>query len=373
MKLILSISALLFLWSCRKDPGIITPLPEMDSLAPMLPETMYDYESILYPSHIANDPVLAPIFNLNSANPVTNEGATLGRVLFYDKNLSFNNAVSCASCHHQEHAFSDTAIFSKGFQGDLTGRNAMAIYNVNINSTFFWDSRAATIEEQALMPVQHPFEMGMTLDQLEVKLTALSYYKTLFETAFGSTEITSTRIALALGQFMKAMRSFRSKYDQGVENNFASFTPQEMQGHEIFTSEAARCSNCHNSQNFGGITQRNNGLDAVFSDEGIGALTGNSSDIGKFKSTSLRNIELTAPYMHDGRFKTLEDVVDYYSADINAHPNLDDLLTTNMTVGGPPLQLDFTKSERAALVAFLKTLTDYEFINDIRYSNPFMH
>lgn len=373
MNKLISILLLVVLSGCRKDSDHISDFPTLDTTqsgelyAPDL-ITGYDYEGILYPAHFLNDPVLDP---LSDYNQVTDEGATLGRVLFYDKNLSYNNTISCSSCHHQSKGFSDSVAFSVGFLGELTGRNSMAISNVDYNKGFFWDTRATTIEQQTLMPIQHPVEMGMQLPWLEIKLSGIWYYRNLFIAAFGSPEITSEKISLAIGQFLKSMRSYQSKYDQGVESNFANFTAQELMGYQIYTSEAARCSNCHTTQNFGGLVNRNNGVDSVYSDIGLAEFTYDDSDIGKFKAVSLRNIELTAPYMHDGRFQTLEEVIAFYSEEINPHFNLDDLLAEGFVTGGIPLQLNFTKSQQDALVAFLKSLTDYEFISDPRYSNPF--
>lgn len=373
----------LLLIACRKDPGIIVDLPPVVDTVdlngnpvpylPSLPDTLYDYEHIDYPSHMTNDPILNLTNGFNNGDYITNEGATLGRVLFYDKNLSANNTISCSSCHHQEKAFSDGMTFSAGFEGGLTGRNSMAISNVNYNRRFFWDTRATFIEDQALMPIQHPIEMGMNLPDLEIKLALLSYYPALFNAAFGSTEITSEKVALALGMFMKSMRSFRSKYDQGVENNFADFSADEYAGKEMFFSGDFKCNNCHISQNFGGTERHNNGLDAVYTDWGYANVTGDSSDIGRFKNPSLRNVELTAPYMHDGRFATLEEVIDFYSNGVQPHPNLDDRITSDMTTGGTPIHFNFTPEEKTALIAFLKTLTDYAYIADPKYSNPFPH
>jgi len=372
---------LVFFLSCRKDPGLITPLPPVldsipdgDSLIPYqpnLPDTLYDYENIDYPDYMLNDPQLNLINNFNDGNNITNEGATLGRVLFYDKNLSANNTIACASCHHQNKAFSDGLAYSQGFEGGLTGRNAMAISNANYNRRFFWDTRANFIEQQALMPIQHPIEMGMELTNLEQKLTALDYYAPLFEAAFGSVTVTSDRIAIALGMFMKAMRSFNSKYDQGVPLAFSNFSTQELEGKDLFLGGTIKCNQCHTTQNFGGTERQNNGLDAYFTDIGVAAITDNEEDIGKFKTPSLRNIELTGPYMHDSRFATLDEVLDFYSTDINAHPNLDDRLASDGQTGGPPIQFNFTPEEKAALIAFLKTLTDLQYISDPKYSNPF--
>lgn len=367
---------------CRKDENIgpyINPEP-VDSVIvidssvfyiPTLPNTIYDYESIIFTQHFNDDQLLNLLNTLISSNKVTNEGATLGRVLFYDKHLSANNTISCASCHHQDKGFSDGLAFSEGFEGGLTGRNSMAIINTNYQRRFFWDERALNLELQVLMPIQDPIEMGMDLTDLEIKLSKLTYYSTLFEAAFGDSVITSERISKAISQFMQSIRSYNSKYDQGIYNNFANFTPEETIGKDMFFSGSFNCNNCHLTQNFGGVTNEINGLDIAYEDGGIEGISGDVDDHGNFKTVTLRNIELTAPYMHDGRFETLEDVIDFYSTDIQAHPYLDDRLATNSQIGGPPKQFNFTPAQKAALIAFLKTLTDYELISNPIYSNPF--
>jgi len=370
--------ALIGLISCRKDP-VVQPyqeeVPDTTDIAvvyePLLPDSLYDYESITYPDYFLDDPLLNLISSLGSTPQVTNEGATLGRVLFYDKQLSANNTISCASCHHQDKGFADGLQFSTGFEGQQTSRNSMAIINTNFNRRFFWDRRASTLHAQSLIPIEDPVEMGMQLNLLENKLSGIEYYKPLFETAFGDSIITAQRISFALSQFMQSIRSFNSKYDKGLENNFADFTPQELQGKDMYLGGQFSCNNCHITVNFGGVSADVNGLVANPIDLGIGAISGDPEDEGRFKTVSLRNIELTAPYMHDGRFQTLEEVVEFYSTDIQAHPFLDDRLTTNNTVGGPPEQFNFTSEEVDALVAFMKTLTDWELVNNPIYSNPF--
>jgi len=370
------------LLSCRKDDIIepyVEPVPTdttevIDSATlylPTLPSVYHDYASITYPQHFDDDQLLNLINTLNGSNQITNEGATLGRVLFYDRNLSANNTVSCATCHHQDKGFSDGLAFSLGFDGGFTGRNSMAIVNTNYQRRFFWDERALSLEQQVLMPIQDPIEMGMDLVDLEEKLGQLTYYAPLFEAAFGDSVITSNRIARALSQFLQSIRSFKSKYDQGFNNNFADFTAEETMGMDMYFNGSFNCNNCHTTQNFGGVTNEINGLDLTYTDPGKGGVNGNPEDHGNFKTVTLRNIELTAPYMHDGRFQTLEEVIDFYSTDIQAHPFLDDRLAIDGTTGGPPKQFNFTPAEKAALIAFLKTLTDHELVNNPIYSNPF--
>ncbi|MCB9224448.1 MAG: cytochrome-c peroxidase [Crocinitomicaceae bacterium] len=360
--------------SCRKDP-VISPLDEpIDSVAlyvPDLPDQLFDYESITFPDHFQNDPLLNLLINFNSGNPITNEGATLGRVLFYDKNLSANNTISCASCHHQDKAFSDGQQFSAGFNGGHTKRNSMHLVNLEYQRDFFWDERANTIEDQVLMPIQDTIEMGMDLNVLTNKLSALTYYPKLFFDAFGDSVITADYIRDALGQFVRSIRSYRTKYDKGVPVDFSNFSTLENEGRELFFSGQFRCNNCHISQNFGGTSNEINGLDINYADQGIGVITGNPEDMGLFKTVSLRNVELTAPYMHDGRFTTLIQILNFYDGNIQPHAYLDDRLTSDMNTGGPPIDFNMSDHEKEALIAFLRTLTDWELIIDPWYSNPF--
>ncbi|OIQ27669.1 MAG: hypothetical protein BM555_05985 [Crocinitomix sp. MedPE-SWsnd] len=362
--------------SCRKDP-IIEPIfpPEpvdtTDSYFPTLPGTPFDYENEDYAPHILNDPNLAHLFDLVDKNQITDEGATLGRVLFYDKNLSANNTISCGSCHHQDKAFADGLAFSPGFEGGLTGRNSMPIVNAQLNNSLFWDGRATNAVHQSLMPIQDAVEMGMELPLLENKLSQIDYYKPLFEAAFGDTTITSLKISLALGQFVSSIKSYRSKYDQGFATNFSNFTAEELLGKDVFFDGEFTCFQCHFSENFGGLTTDVTGLDSISVDMGAYNVTGDLADVGAFRSVSLRNIELTGPYMHDGRFETLEEVVDFYATGKKQHANLDFRLTSDYVTGGHPLFFDFSNEEKDALIAFMKTLTDWDMVADPKFSDPF--
>ena len=347
-----------------------------------LPETPYNYSVYTVPNHFGAPPI-TNLDNTPNTNPVTDEGATLGRVLFYDKSLSLNNSVACASCHKQELAFSDDAAFSTGFEEGLTGRNSMGLSNAMYyeNEKFFWDERAATLEEQVLMPIQDPIEMGMDLDNLVEKLETLSYYKELFENAFGTTEITSEKISLALAQFVRSMVSYQSKLDEGLAqiqgpagptDDVPGFSAEENRGREIFnTPQLGGCSGCHATELQVGIEALNNGLDASTTDGGLADVTGLTTDEGKFKVPSLRNIELTGPFMHDGRFTTLTEVIEHYNSGVENHPNLDNRLR----VPGQPNQvkrLNLSTSDKLALEAFLKTLTDQVFLTDEKFSDPFI-
>lgn len=333
-----------------------------------LPDSYYNYANIELPDHLDNNQTRRED-NTPNNNPVTDAGATLGRVLFYDPRLSRNYTISCSSCHLQENAFTDPATFSVGFEGGLTGRNSMGLTNAKFYEPghFFWDERADTLEEQVLLPIQDEVEMGMDLDTLVERLSEYEYYAALFDDAFGDSEITTDRISRALSQFVRSMLSFQSKYDVGEASNFSNFTAQELRGRQLFNSNRANCNNCHEGDNFVGDEPENNGLEFPFVDLGVGGVNGNQNDEGKFKMSSLRNIEVTGPYMHDGRFDTLEEVIDHYSNGIVANPNLDNQLENN----NQPIRPNFSENEKADLIAFLHTLTDEAFLTDPKYSDPF--
>ena len=223
------------------------------------------------------------------------------------------------------------------------------------------------------MPIQDAVEMGMTLPEVTGRLQAIPHYHPLFTNAFGNDSITHEHISRALAQFVRSIASYRTRYDAGEANGFADFTPLELDGKALFYNGATKCNHCHMTANFHNREARNNGLDAVYTDNGLGEFTGDSDDNGRFKVPSLRNAERTAPYMHDGRFNTLEEVVEHYNSGVQAHPNLDDRLTVEGMTGGTPLQMGLTLYEKQALVAFLKTLTDVPLLMDPRFSDPFMH
>ena len=380
MFLITVTSALLFFIACKKGSDNITTDP-VDPVAAVLnlPATSSNYANPLLPGYL-NAPIIAGQINTPAANPITDNGATLGRVLFYDKNLSVNNTIACASCHKQAFAFSDPVIKSKGFNGGLTGRNSMGLTDAKYypNGRFFWDQRAATLEDQVVTPIQDPVEMGMTLPNLETKLRNLAYYSPLFKKAFGDNTINSDRIAKALAQFVRSIVSYQSKYDAGrgafppgplpPGANFTNFTPQENQGMQIFTGPQGGCVPCHGTETFTAPQEKNNGLDLTTIDRGFGAVTNNLAQDATFKVSSLRNIELTAPYMHDGRFATLEEVAEHYISGVKNHPNLSQQLRLP---NGQPRLANLNTQEKAALVAFLKTLTDATVTTDVKYSNPF--
>ncbi|WP_291967844.1 cytochrome-c peroxidase [Maribacter sp.] len=346
-----------------------------DSSILTLPDSPFNYVNILMPEFFLNNDVRNED-NTPNNNEITDNGATLGRVLFYDKNLSLNNTVSCASCHIQQNGFSDPNALSTGFNGELTSRNSMGLANARFyeNGRFFWDESAETLEDQTLVPIQDLVEMGLTLAELEAKLAEQTYYAALFTNAFGDENITSNRVALALSQFIRSMVSYESKFDEGlaqaqdIEDNFPNFTISENRGKQLFMSNQTRCFDCHATNVFVGDDARNNGLDATITDLGVGGITGNNNELGEFKVPSLRNIALTAPYMHDGRFETLAEVIEHYNSGVQDNPNLDNRLTQGNNVR----RLNLSDTDKQALVDFLNTLTDNEFVNDEKYANPFL-
>jgi cytochrome c peroxidase len=354
----------------RRDAGEKPPVNPPAARTLRLPDTPHRYADIDLPAHFQT-PAARRFDNTPADNPVTDHGATLGRVLFYDTRLSANNTTSCGSCHVQKNAFVDPNRFSKGFEGKRTDRHAMSLVNLrhHARGRFFWDERASTLEEAVLVPIRSKIEMGQDLTRLVEILAKDEHYPELFKKAFGDDEVTQERTAKALAQFLLSMVSYQSKYDEGLakvpsaRDDFPNFTAQENRGKALFLRHCAICHLPGQDAHFSTITPQNNGLDEDYktTDGGVGDITLNARQIGLFKSPSLRNVERTAPYMHDGRFDTLEKVIDHYSKEVKPHPNL-----------SPPMRrLNFTDSEKAALVAFLKTLTDQKFLTDPKFSDPF--
>jgi len=343
---------------------------------PALPSTNADYVDYAVdslPSYFQPGTDVGVTNNTPADNPITNAGATVGRALFYDQRLSHNDSTSCASCHVQRNGFSDPEQFSEGFEGGLTGRHSMGLSNAMFyeRGRFFWDERAATLEEQVLGPIQDSVEMGTTLSQLRTELADTEFYPVLFNEAFGSTEITDEGIANALAQFVRSMASYQSKYDQardagpvGSSAYNRELTSQEQLGSNLFHA-AGSCSACHESDAQIADRTRNIGLDLDNSaDEGAGD--------GQFKVPSLRNIAVREGYMHDGRFETLEEVIDFYSTGIQDNPDLALGLREGGLPTGDPIQFNFTENEKAALIAFLETLTDDTFLTSELFSDPFV-
>jgi cytochrome c peroxidase len=338
--------------------------------SPELPTPSYGYAdaAVPLPAHFlasVGGSSVASFDNTPVANPITDAGATLGRVLFYDTRLSANDATSCASCHRQSLGFADALPRSVGFTGALTPRHATGLANARFygSGRFFWDERAASLEAQVLEPIQHRDEMGMSLDALALKLSVTPYYAALFTAAFGSASITSDRIAAALAQFTRAMVSAGSRYDRafdatGAANLATTLTPQEILGEQVFRRSG--CPTCHVGVAQEGQALHNNGLDAAVADSGAGG--------GMFKTPSLRNVAVRRRFMHDGRFTSLEEVVAFYDAGVQPSARLDAALRAS---DGSPRRLGLTDVERAALVAFLGALTDSSFLTSPRFANPF--
>jgi cytochrome c peroxidase len=346
------------------------PVAESGLAVPALPSPSYRYADaeVPLPPHfraVIDGVSIASLDNTPANNPITDAGATLGRVLFYDPRLSRNDATSCASCHRPSIGFADALPVSVGFTGALTSRHAPGLANARFyrRGRFFWDERAATLEAQVLVPIQHPAEMGMTLDALALKLAATTYYPALFTAAFGSPTITGDRIAAALAQFTRSMVSGGSRYDRafdaaGVANLAATLSAQEIEGERIFRQSG--CGSCHVGVAQAGDSVHNTGLDAIVPDSGAGG--------GAFKAPSLRNVAVRPRFMHDGRFATLTEVIEFYDSGIQASPTLDPRLRAP---DGSPLRLRLTADERSALAAFLGALTDSAFLTSPRFSNPF--
>lgn len=301
-----------------------------------------------------------PIPDLPLDNPLIVERVQLGEKLFNETALSKDGSISCSSCHKQKSAFSDPRQFSIGVRDQPGKRNGMPLFNLAWKSSFFWDGRAPSLRAQALMPIQDHTEMDESLTNVTAKLGADTNYAPAFTAAFGSPEITPEKISLAIEQFILSLTSCDSKFDRVLRGE-QTFTDAEQRGFQLFSTEydprrgqfGADCFHCHGGPLFQSQTFANNGLDDVFADSGRAKISGREQDAGKFAVPSLRNIALTAPYMHDGRLKTLEEVIEHYSTGVKRSATLDPNLAKHPD-GGVPLSAD----DKSALVAFLKTLTD---------------
>ena len=347
---LLLLSFVFLLQQCSKKDDSGAPItPVVTEPQPILPATPFNY-NVSYPAHIQNSLVLND--NTPGNNIMTNDGATLGRVLFYDKHLSKNNTVSCGSCHTPASSFSDPLQFSKGFAGGFTSRHSMPLLNVRFyrSGKMFWDERAASVEAQALQPIQNSVEMGLTLAELESKVQALNYYPALFQKAFGSTAIDSVRISKAIAQFVRSIVTYQSKYDR-VKQGTATFTADEAAGEQIFITAppgGPSCAGCHTPPMF--ITSAPAGPFA-FPDPADAGINGQN----RFKSSSLRNVALTGPYFHNGAVSTL----------------------TAMLNGGPPGSPthvpahSVNPTDATRLLAFLNTLTDNTVLTETKFSDPF--
>jgi len=354
-----AIISLLFLFtvivvSCKKDNVAYQTTP---------------YE-LQVPSHFPDMPIPAD-------NPMTEEGVELGRKLFWEKKLSGDNTQSCGSCHSPQAAFSDPAQFSEGIDGIVGNRNAMALINLGWDNFFFWDGRTKTLEELVLQPVENPIEMHEDWSNAMAELSQDSEYRNMFYKAFGEEGMNKYTAAKAVAQFLRTMISGNSDFDIIYKKqNGLPTTPEEdaiyatlgnaVGGYDLFQSlNGGDCFHCHNGPLMRVQKFSNNGLDAVFTDIGRAEVTGDMGDAGKFKVPTLRNIELSAPYMHDGRFQTLDEVLDHYSHNIQISPTIDPLIEF-ANQGG--VQLD--QFEKDLVKAFLLTLTDESFINNPNFQDP---
>lgn len=335
--------------ACRKDPAVYTGAVgtpyELN-----LPAWVHDS---IGPMHEGD-------------NPLTVEGVALGRKLFYEKALSNDGTMSCATCHHQEHAFTDPRAFSVGTDGSVGTRNAMAIVNLGWSRNLFWDGRRTTLEGQAHDPVTNPIEMRNTWPVVEQRLRADDRYPSLFAAAFGSPLIDSSRVVRAIAQFERTLVSFNSRFDRyWYGGDTTVLDSVEKHGLFLFRGKG-KCGRCHSIGLFTDDEMRNNGLDAFPVDGGLGTVTGAPGDFAKFKTTTLRNIAVTAPYMHDSRFADLMSVIQFYDGHIqHGSPNVDTVMHLFPETGNI-----LSWNDRADLIAFLQTLTDEGFLTDPAFSEP---
>jgi len=379
---ILIITLTLTLYACSKsNEGCTDPLAVNYDTDAKEDDGSCNYTSPPIPtpgSQMTPSPLQVPIiFQQNilphiipADNPQTIEGIALGRKLFYDPILSGNGTQACASCHSPEFSFSDSVKFSTGITGAIGNRQSMPIFNLawNYNQEFFWDGRVTTLEEQALEPVVNPIEMNNTWVNAVASLQANPTYPTQFNAAFGTTTIDSVLVAKALAQFERTLVSANSKFDRFLLGQ-ESLTINEINGFAIFDDpDRGDCAHCHGTASNPLWTDNlyhNNGLDATFTDLGRALLTGDPNDNGKFKTPSLRNLAYSAPYMHDGRFKTLDEVIDHYSSGVTISATIDPLMELQANGGS-----NLSPSEKADLKAFLLALSDTEFINNPNFQKP---
>jgi cytochrome c peroxidase len=282
--------------------------------------------------------------------------AALGKKLFSEKILSKDSSVSCASCHIPKFAFADTVAFSIGIEGKLTKRNTPSVLNMKNRPYFFWDGRAVSLEEQALMPIQNPDEMGLPIEEAVKRLNASAEYKMLFQKIFRQ-KPTAKNLAAAFAAFEQTLETVDSKFDDW-SNNLGKLTAAEERGRQLFVGDKAKCFDCHRMEDFTTDEFKNIGLynGAALNDAGLYNITKKESDRGKFKTPGLRNIAVTAPYMHNGMFKTLEEVVDYYN---NPGKFIKDPINIDEALKQP---LGLSDKEKKDIIAFLKTLTDKAYL-----------
>ena len=351
---------LLLIISCKKDLAPITGCTDSNAVN-YNPNAITDNGSCYYFSPTAYQITIPPGFpnmDIPSNNQITQEGVALGEKLFKDPILSGDGSQSCHDCHRQEFAFSDAQQFSIGINGINGNRNASTLTNVGWNNRLNWDGSAITLEEQAFEPITNPIEMNNTWINVENTLNLHDEYPALFKKAFNIDYIDSTHVVMAISQFERTLISVNSKFDKYLRGE-EQLTPSELNGYAIFNSEKGDCFHCHGTQMFIDNSFHNNGLDIEpFTDLGLGKITNNPSDNGKFKTPTLRNIEFSAPYMHDGRFGNLEEVIEHYNSGGNYSSTVDPLMK-KLGVG-----LQLTNQDQEDLIAFLKTLSDDNFIEN---------
>ena len=337
---------------------------------PVLPEEVYQYKPSEWPGYATQSYMPFMV--------VDNHKATLGRVLFYDTRLSKLQDISCGSCHKQEFSFADNTALSAGTDNSIATRNTPNLNDLGWRASthLFWDYRESNLKDLVVQPIENPDELGINREEVVERLKAAGFYDDLFKSAFGDELINMDRASEALAQFMHAMTTFNTKYDR-VKTSFGAvkFTDLELRGESIFNSF---CEGCHKTNSFethGAAFTTNNGLDSTYANDPGKSGWADIETLGIFRSPSLRNIELTAPYMHDGRLETLEDVIDFYSEDMIQNPDLFPSPYYGPVVDAPfnasGFGLDISDPEKEALLAFLLTLTDKSFIEDPKFSNPF--
>jgi len=340
MKIILCIVLGLFIAGCAKVDGSLDPV-----------EGEFRFKN--FPGF--------PAVPVPSDNPMTAAKVELGRHLFFDRRFSRDSSVSCGSCHKPEHAFSDAGnSTSAGFAGLRTTRNSPGLTNVAWNTSLFWEGGVPTLEIQAISPIINPVEMNMNTDTLILRLMQEQRYGPLFSRAWGDSRITLERVTKSLATFQRTLISGSSPFDRWTRGEAGAISASAQRGADLFFGERGDCFHCHGAFNFTDNRFHNTGLDSVTIDEGRYRVTNNEADKGKFKTPTLRNIALTSPYMHDGRFFTLEEVVQHYNSGGKPHPNRDPLMR--------PLGL--TSMDVQDIVAFLESLTDYTFTQDPAFQDP---
>ena len=342
MKSLLCISFLaLLLASCSVDPELKPILPA-DNVKEIIPPG--------WPQ---------PFYGFNN-NTITNEKFVLGRALFYEPMFSLDNTISCGSCHQQFSAFAQNAHqFSHGINGLLGTRNSPALQNLVWNPAYLHDGGVNNIEMFPPAPITNPVEMNETLQHVVQKISQSAKYKDLFVKAYGNDTVTTQRMFRAITQFIGTMYSYNSKYDK-VKRGEETFTASEQNGYTVF---AQKCATCHKEPLFSDYQYRSNGLsiNTAINDSGRAHITHNPLDRYKFKTPSLRNVEVSGPYMHDGRFQNLNECLDHYNSGIVTLPNLDPLLINGISLNS---------QDKNDIIAFLKTLTDHQFLTDKRFSDP---